>query len=133
MSDPEFERLFDDVYVRACAAGRRLLGSPDEPEDVAAEALARAHARSSAVRERPRVADASSDDVRRCRRRGARPRGGAVDAVADPGVGPAGPDLRTAVADGERTAVAAAVGDAFTDADGLADAVTGRDAHRVAV
>ena len=53
MRDPEFEALFDAVYARACAAGRRILGNQDEAEDVAAEALARAYARWSRLRRVP--------------------------------------------------------------------------------
>lgn len=53
--DEAFEALFREVYPRAVAAARRIVGQRELAEDIAAEALARTYVRWSKVRDLPWV------------------------------------------------------------------------------
>ena len=73
--DESFEAAFDPLLARALTVARRVVGDPATAEDVAAEALARAYARWSAVEGMPhreawvaRVAANLAIDVVRRRR-----------------------------------------------------------------
>lgn len=49
--DPSFDQAFADVFPRAVALARKIVGSHAAAEDVAAEAFARAFARWQSIRE----------------------------------------------------------------------------------
>lgn len=73
--DESFEAVFDDLFGRARRVAYRILGDRGSAEDVAAEALARAYARWSTVRDLPyrdawvlRVATNLAIDITRKRR-----------------------------------------------------------------
>lgn len=51
--DDAFREYYERLQPRAVAVARRLVGSPTVAEDLAAEALARAYARWSTVRQHP--------------------------------------------------------------------------------